>query len=140
MKRYVSVCFLLLFCGVMNDLHSQCVKPTPMNAQQIKSVSGKWKGSYTYKGDKKDIEIRVYIANNKEVVCDVRNPPLEGKETFNEYFFCPGGEFHLKKYIGDLAYVFQGVPENDQIKGILSIYTSDTKRTQGGNFTIKRIE
>jgi hypothetical protein len=65
---------------------------------------------------------------------------LTGKETAVEYFFCPGGEFHLRKYIGDNSFVFQGTPENNQIKGIVSVYDGKNKRKLTGHFAMNKAE
>ncbi|MGN6292539.1 MAG: hypothetical protein ACTHMV_07315 [Chitinophagaceae bacterium] len=128
-----------LLCNFCIYLSAQCVKPAPLTAQQTQAVTGTWKLQYTYNDKQYDTEIKIRTVKNNEVVCEIANPPITGKETAGEYFFCPSGEFHLKKYVGDIAYVFQGVPENGQIKGTLSVYDKDNKRSQGGDFLMSKI-
>lgn len=141
MKKIISVILLSVCCITLSQVQAQCVKPTPMTAQQVQKILGKWAGTYTYKGVEQKIVIDIIPLgkSSTEVMCKITNPPLPGKETECEYFFCGGGEFHLKKYIDDIAYVFQGTPENGRMKGILSIYTSPSERTQGGNFVLEKM-
>ena len=128
-----------LLCGFSACLFSQCVKPAPFTAQQTQAVTGNWKIQYTYLDKQYESDIRIQVVKNNEVACEISNPPIAGKETAGEYFFCPSGEFHLKKYVGDIAYMFQGVPENGRIKGTLSVYDKDNKRTSGGVFSMDKV-
>lgn len=132
--------FLLICVGLINFASAQCIKPTPMTNDQVQKVSGKWKGTYTNNGTATEFEINITPKENNEVVCDINNPPVKGKETAVEYFFCPGGEFHLRKYIGNTSFVFQGTPENGHIKGIVSEYDAKNNRKQIGQFTISKAE
>ena len=138
MKKYSSF-FLVIACTLVSQaLQAQCVKPTPMNAQQVQSVVGSWKGTYTCNGEQRDIEINITMKTNNEVECAVTNPPLEGSATSFEYFFCPGGEFHMRKYIDNVSYVFQGTPVDGRLKGIVSMYDAKNKRKQLGHFQVAR--
>lgn len=139
MKKHFFLA-VLLFCGLMNFVNGQCIKPPPLTTEQVQKVTGKWKGVYTNNGERVELEINISAKSANEVVCEINNPPLPGKETAVEYFFCPGGEFHLRKYIGDLSFVFQGTPENNNIKGTLSVYDSKNKRKQGGDFSITKAD
>lgn len=105
----------------------------------MQTVIGTWKVQYTYNDKQYETEIRIDAVKNNEVTCEITNPPIEGKETAGEYFFCPGGEFHLKKHVGDVAYVFQGVPENGVIKGMVSVYDKDNKRSAKGRFSMSKV-
>lgn len=129
-----------LFCCCYTFLAAQCVKPTPMTTQQAQAVTGTWKMKYTCHEKQYEAEVKIQPAKDNDVTCNISQPPLTGKETAAEYFYCPGGEFHLKKYVGDVAYVFQGTPQNGRIKGILSFYDKDNKRTMGGHFTMEKVE
>jgi hypothetical protein len=131
---------LLLIGGLFYSASSQCIKPPPLTTEQVQKVSGKWKGSYTNNGTQVDLEINISAKAGNEVACEINNPPVAGKETMVEYFFCPSGEFHLRKYVGDVSFVFQGVPENGQIKGTVSMYDAKNKPTQLGNFTMSKAE
>lgn len=139
MKKQILFSFLLIG-GFFHYAHAQCLKPTPLSSDQVRKITGKWKGTYINNGAEVNLEINIAANPNNEVTCNVSNPPLAGKETMVEYFFCPGGEFHLRKYIGDLSYVFQGTPENNKIKGIVSVYDANNKRKQEGNFTISKMD
>jgi len=134
-----SLLFTLLLAVLYMGLAAQCVKPTPMTSAQVQPVTGSWKMQYTYHDRQYETELRIHVLQGTEIACDMSNPPLPDRPTACEYFFCPGGEFHMKKYVGETAYVFQGTPENGHIKGILSFYDKDNKRTMGGHFTMDRI-
>jgi len=137
MKKYLWL-LLLLFCFTGFSNAQLCLKPVPMTSEQVRLVVGKWKGTITNTTGEQQVEIDIYSKTGKDVICEVNNPPLKGKETDVEYFFCPSGEFHLRKFVGDVSYVFQGVPENGQIKGTISIYDKNSERTSGGDFTITK--
>jgi hypothetical protein len=135
MKKYFSLLALLLGFGFLAEAQV-CLKPVPLTSQQVQVVAGKWKGTYTNSTGQQDIEINIYVKTGNDVICEVSNPPLPGKETDVEYFFCPGGEFHMRKFVGDISYVFQAVPENGQMKGMISSYDKDLKRTKIGDFVL----
>jgi hypothetical protein len=139
MKKHFFLGMLLIVCS-FTVVNGQCIKPTPMTADQVQKVTGKWKGSYTHNGSQVDLEVNIAAKTGNEVDCIINNPPIKGKETAVEYFFCPGGEFHLRKYIGDVSFVFQGTPENNSIKGLVSMYDSKNKRTLLGHFTLGKAE
>ena len=140
MKKQFILAGIVLASSLFNLAIAQCLKPTPMTPQQIQVVTGKWKGTYTNNDKQLEIVINIYVNQGNEVTCDISNPPLEGKETSVEYFFCPGGEFHLRKYVGDLSYVFQGMPVNNTIKGIVSVYDSKNQRKKTGDFLMSKVE
>lgn len=140
MKKQLFLAGIVLASSLFNLLAAQCLKPSPMTPLQIQTVTGKWKGTYTNNGKQQEIEFNIYVKQDKIVVCDVSNPPLKGTETDVEYFFCPGGEFHLRKYIGDQSYVFQATPENNVLKGIVSVYDSNNKRKKSGDFVVSKTE
>jgi hypothetical protein len=131
--------FASVLCSFCLCVTAQCIKPVPLTAQQAQTITGMWKLQYNYHNKQYDAEIRIRAIGNNEVACDISKPPIPGKETACEYFFCPGGEFHLKKYIGETAYVFQGTPENGHMKGLLSIYDKNNKRTLVGHFTMDKV-
>lgn len=101
-----KILFISLLCSFCMGLSAQCVKPAPLTAQQAQTMTGTWKIQYTYFEKQYETEIRIRAVKNNEVTCEISNPPIAGKETAGEYFFCPSGEFHLKKYVGETAYVF----------------------------------
>ena len=138
MKKHFFLAVLLT--GFFHFAQAQkCLKPTPMTADQVQKVTGKWKGVYTnLNGEKTDIEINISAKANNEVECEINNPPLAGKETSVEYFFCPGGEFHLRKFVGDNSFVFQASPENNTMAGIVSMYDSKSNRKMLGRFSISK--
>ena len=116
-----------------------CWKPQAMTKQQMEMVSGRWEGSYTYQNRLKSMSVTVSMDKNNHLVCEISNPPVIGRETDREYCICPAGEFHFKKYIGDLSYEFQGVPDNGRMAGTLTV--RDKQKTAGtGNFTLSKIE
>jgi hypothetical protein len=132
---------VLLIAGFNYAQAQVCLKPTPMTAEQVQKVIGKWKGTYTNSaGEKTEMEISISVNDKNIVTCDINNPPLAGKETDGEYFFCPGGEFHLRKFVDDVSYVLQGTPQNNQIKGLVSVYDNKNKRTLAGNFAINKAQ
>ena len=140
MKKYLSLCMLLLCFGAFNLTNAQCLKPTPMSQQQIQTVKGKWKGSYTHNGSRRDLVIDISAPDSNVVVCEINNPPIPGKEADVEYFFCPGGEFHLRKYIGDSSFVFQATPVKNTMKGMVSVYDSKNNRKKTGDFVLSKAD
>ena len=140
MKKQLTLAAIVLASSLFNFVAAQCLKPTPMTPQQIQRVTGKWIGTYTNNDKQQEIVVNIYVNQGNEVTCDIDNPPLPGKETDVEYFFCPGGEFHLRKYIGDVSYVFQGTPENNRIKGIVSVYDGKNQRKKTGDFLMSKVE
>ena len=137
MKKYI----LLLFCtGAIYGAHAQCLKPSPMTQQQIQTVKGTWKGSYTHNGSQRELVINISARDSNIVVCEINNPPIPGREADVEYFFCPGGEFHLRKYIGDSSFVFQATPVDNRMKGMVSVYDGKNNRKKTGDFVLSKTE
>lgn len=141
MKKQLIFGFLFLIGG-LSVLQAQvlCLKPTAMSEQQLQLVAGKWSGTYTRNGTRQETDIIISVNQNKEVICTVSNPPVVGQETSVDYFFCPVGEFHLRKSVGNQAYVFQGVPEKGHIRGSLSLFTRDNKRIASEEFVLHKVE
>jgi hypothetical protein len=140
MKKYFSLCMLLLSFGAFNFANAQCLKPSPMTPQQVQAVKGQWKGSYTHNGSPRELVINISALDSNVVICEINNPPIPGKEADVEYFFCPGGEFHLRKYIGDSSFVFQATPVNNTMKGMVSVYDNKNKRKKTGDFVLAKTD
>jgi hypothetical protein len=140
MKKYFPLWMLLLCFGAFNPANAQCLKPSPMTQQQIQTVKGQWKGSYTHNGSQRELVINISAPDSNVVICEINNPPIPGKEADVEYFFCPGGEFHLRKYIGDSSFVFQATPVDNKMKGMVSVYDNKNKRKKTGDFVLAKTD
>ena len=136
-KKAVLFCLLPAGLLVTNIAQSQCYKPKPLSASQTAVIKGVWKGTYQFNGETRAVAINIYTDAGNEVVCDVDTPPVEGKADSHLYWFCDGGEFHLKKFIGNKTYSFQGTPVNDVIEGIMVI-REDGKSLGSWKFKIKK--
>src|ERR1700754_2511993 len=121
MKKHLFVLAAILASAT---IQAQCIKPTPMTSQQLLIAAGKWQGTYTCNGVEKKTEFIISADKENLASCSVSNPPMTGKESISECFFCGGGELHVRKYIGEEAYMFQGTPENRSIKGMVPIYNA----------------
>jgi len=138
MKMYKFLLALITIIGLTKQVHSQsCYKPMPMTQQQMKLVLGQWNGNYSYAKKQQKMAIAISIKDN-QLVCEITNPPLSGKESSQEYSFCPSGEFHFKKYIGAMYYEFHGIPESGHITGTLVIHTNEND-TGYGEFALDKI-
>lgn len=135
----VIICLLAIGLFATDSAQSQCYKPRPLSPNQTSIIKGVWKGTYQLDGETIPVTITIYTDGTDEVACDVDAPPVEGKEDTHLYWFCDGGEFHLKKFIGNKTYSFQGTPVNDVIKGIVVIRENE-KTIANGKFQIKKIQ
>jgi hypothetical protein len=133
----VLACCLLVFAA--NNAQSQCYKPKPLSATQTAIIKGVWKGTYLFNGETRSVTINIYTDAGNEVVCDVDTPPVAGEPDSHLYWFCDGGEFHLKKFIGNKTYSFQGTPVDGVIKGIMVIRENE-KTAMNSKFRIQKVE
>ncbi len=137
MKTINFLGIMLLFVCINNNAKGQqyCTKPKPMTNEQMQLVSGIWRGNYTYKEKEQNFTVTVSVKNG-QLVCEITNPPITGKETSDEYHFCDSGEFHFQKLIGDMSYEFHGVPADGRISGTLVVRKKDNQVPIYGEFTL----
>jgi hypothetical protein len=133
---------LLLFIGYFaysQALNAQkCYIPEPMSSTQISNVKGTWKGVYTYEGKEYPVTVKLYTNDN--ITTQVDAPPVQGKETGEQVRFCGGGEFHLKKILGEMSYEFQGTPKDGKIEGMLTIRRNDARVGSNGRFSWEKVK
>ncbi|HEX8332156.1 MAG TPA: hypothetical protein VF622_06015 [Segetibacter sp.] len=133
---------LLLFIGsiaFVQTLSAQkCYIPEPMSSAQINRVKGTWKGVYTYEGKEHPVTVKLYTSEN--ITTQVDAPPLQGKETGEQIRFCGGGEFHLKKVLGDMSYEFQGTPKDGKIEGMFTMRRNDARVGSNGRFRWEKVK
>ena len=102
-------------------------------------MTGTWTGSYQSDGKEIPVTMVIREGKNQQITCSMDKPPVEGKADFELFYFCPGGEFHMKKSVGEKTYTFQGTPINNVIKGYMRIQVNN-KTIQDGKFSIARAE
>ena len=124
-----------VLCGTAANAQ-KCYIPKPMTQEQMTHVRGVWTGNYKYEGKQYPLTVKLYTTN--EITCQVVGAPVEGSETGEQLRFCDGGEFHLKKMIGEFSYEFQGTPKNHRIEGMLTVRKNDTKVGTNGRFLLER--
>ncbi|WP_315814096.1 hypothetical protein [Paraflavitalea speifideaquila] len=88
-----------------------------MTSQQVQSIVGNWKMKYTYLNNAYETGISILAQKNNEVSCTIGKAPIAGKETAAEYFFCPGGEFHLKNMWEKRRMYSRVFPRTGKLKG-----------------------
>jgi hypothetical protein len=135
----ITVFFFLAGLAPAQFLHAQCYKPKPMTTSQTETVKGVWKGIYQYAGTSTAITIHIYTDGDARLICDIDVPPVEGKPDDHLYWFCDGGEFHLKKFISNKTYSFQGTPVNGNIEGLMVIKEND-KTVVNGKFRVSKVQ
>jgi hypothetical protein len=109
-----------------------------MSPSQIKSVKGTWKGIYSYEGKEYPVTVKLYTNDN--ITTQVDAPPVQGKETGEQIRFCGGGEFHLKKVVGEMSYEFQGTPVDGKIEGMFTLRRNDVKVGSNGRFKWEKVK
>jgi predicted GNAT family acetyltransferase len=134
----IATCFLLAGFAP-HFLNAQCYKPKPMTTSQTEIVKGMWKGTYQYAGISRAITINIYTDAAARLVCDIDVPPVEGKPDDHLYWFCDGGEFHLKEFISNKTYSFQGTPVNGTIEGLMVI-KENNKAIVNGHFSVSKVK
>jgi len=127
---------VMLVISTTHPVQAQkCYIPRPMTAAQKATVRGVWKGSYVLDGKQHAVALHLYTAHDS--LCRVDGPPIEGRETGEQIRFCEGGEFHIRKHVGDLSYEFQGTPGEGKLEGLLTIRQDDQK-VKNGRVVLRR--
>ena len=138
MKSLAVLFIVITQLTLQHTSFAQCYRPKPMTPAQIAEVKGQWKGSYVHEGEEHSVVFSLYL--NDDNRCQIDSPPVTGKETGEQIRFCDGGEFHLRKDIGDLSYEFQGTPIAGKISGMLTIRRNGQKVGSNGRFTVEKTE
>ena len=138
--KHTRILLLFIFSlALVQTLSAQkCYIPEPMSSAQINRVKGVWKGVYSYEGKEHRVTVKLYTNDN--ITTQVDAPPVQGKETGEQIRFCGGGEFHLKKVVGDMSYEFQGTPNDGKIEGMLTIRRNDARIGSNGRFRWEKVK